>query len=200
MERHEGDTYDELRTVYRDESLSFRLSLSTLNSGQSIIQVSGLSLALVLAAKGAVDGYLTPGDFVMVSQYVTQVRVNVAFLSNFGSNSLLIQLFVPLANLGTTYRLLVRAATDIEKSMNILNTQPIVKDSENATTLHITEQQLIAKEKGTISFENVTFTYNTTENRIGGVRDLSFHVKPGQMLGIVGTSGSGKRYVFHFCS
>lgn len=43
--------------------------------------------------------------------------------------------------------------------------------------------------KGGISFENVTFSYNNKKNIL---KDISFYVKPGESLAIVGPSGGGK--------
>lgn len=62
MERYESDKFDELQETLRDETLSFRMSLNALNGGQTFIQVTGTSLALLLPAKGASRGLVTPGD------------------------------------------------------------------------------------------------------------------------------------------
>lgn len=147
-----------------------------LNLGQKVIQNTGTCLSLLLAARAAAHGNLTAGDFVMVSQFIGQ-------------------LFGPLAFLGTMYRMLVRSATDIEKSMDLFETESKVQDPDHATIMNITERDLVAKKKGSLTFENVTFKYETSDGRQGGVRNMSFHIKPGEMLGIVGSSGAGKRYV-----
>ncbi len=43
--------------------------------------------------------------------------------------------------------------------------------------------------KGEITFESVTFGYNRHQQVL---KDISLHIKPGEMIGVVGRSGSGK--------
>ncbi len=174
QEKYEVELYNDLQQVFRDKFLTFRISLNALNLGQDAIRVSGVSIALVLAAISAGTGQLTPGDFVMVSAYIAQ-------------------LFQPLAFLGTSYRVIVRASTDIEKCITLFDTRPIVVDSPGAKPLVIRENDLIKRRRGSIRFENVSFRYKTSDRDTGGVRNLNFHVEPGRMLGVVGSSGSGKR-------
>ena len=50
---------------------------------------------------------------------------------------------------------------------------------------------------GEIRFENVTFAYNSGEPIL---RDISFTVKPGQTLAILGATGSGKSSLVHLLS
>ncbi len=44
--------------------------------------------------------------------------------------------------------------------------------------------------KGAITFKNVSFTYKDT--KIKALQNISFHLNPGETLGIIGTTGSGK--------
>lgn len=46
------------------------------------------------------------------------------------------------------------------------------------------------KLEGSLNFEHVTFTYPTDEEPI--LRDISFEVQAGQMIGVVGATGAGK--------
>lgn len=48
-----------------------------------------------------------------------------------------------------------------------------------------------------ITFENVSFEYPGSQ---AGVKNLSFSVRPGEFLAIVGPSGSGKSTIFHLLS
>ncbi len=91
--------------------------------------------------------------------------------------------------MGTSYRIIVRASTDIEKCINLFETIPKVLDREDAVPVYISEEDLISKKKGEISFNNVSFTYKVDNLASGGIRNVTFTVRPGRMLGIVGASG-----------
>ena len=88
------------------------------------------------------------------------------------------------------YRVVVRAATDVEKCINLLETKPTVTDKEDAMDLSICEKDIMQKKAGTIEFRNVSFKYRSDSKIGGGINNVSFRVEPGTMLGIVGASGS----------
>lgn len=73
MEAEESANYEELQKKFQDEYIWFRVTLNSLNFGQSIIQTVGLGAAMIFAAKAASQGQLTPGDFVLVNSYVLQL-------------------------------------------------------------------------------------------------------------------------------
>lgn len=50
--------------------------------------------------------------------------------------------------------------------------------------------------QGAIEFENVSFKF-FEENELDVIKKVSFHIKPGQMVGIIGSTGSGKSTLFH---
>lgn len=51
----------------------------------------------------------------------------------------------------------------------------------------------ISKLKGDIEFKNVSFSYNLKEEAL---KEVSFHIKPNETVGIVGKSGAGKSTIF----
>jgi ABC-type multidrug transport system fused ATPase/permease subunit len=73
------------------------------------------------------------------------------------------------------------AVTSAQRVFEILDTDPEVKDAPEAITL--------PEIKGRIEFENVYFGYDHGPTVL---KDISFTVEPGQMVGLVGPSGVGK--------
>ncbi len=89
-------------------------------------------------------------------------------------------LFGPLGWLTRLPRMLMRLTTSLERIYDILDEEPSVAERPNAKPHEI---------KGDIRFENVTFGYQSYEPVLERV---SFEVKPGEMIGLVGASGTGK--------
>lgn len=88
------------------------------------------------------------------------------------------------------YNTVVRAATNVEKCITLLETTPKVVDREGAVPLQVSEQDISSKTTGELVFNNVSFRYKTDNGSIGGLRNVSFTVSPGRTLGIVGPSGT----------
>ncbi|WP_425363131.1 ABC transporter ATP-binding protein [Candidatus Tisiphia endosymbiont of Hybos culiciformis] len=70
----------------------------------------------------------------------------------------------------------------IKSSYNFINTISDVTDAENA--------KLLPRIKGDIKYQDVTFNYGSGGNNI--FDNLTLHIKAGERIGIVGTSGAGK--------
>lgn len=75
-----------------------------------------------------------------------------------------------------------RGMTGIERFYEILDTEFYIKDSENACELE--------NVKGEISFENVTFRYSRENGKV--LNNMSFKIKKGEKVALVGPSGGGK--------
>jgi ATP-binding cassette subfamily B protein len=129
---------------------------------------------MILASQGVVDGQLTLGDLVLI-------------------NTFLLQLYLPLGFLGFVYREIRHSLTDMERMFSLLehhNTEPTfasIPDFGNAPL--------------DITFDKVSFSYHP-ERQI--LKDISFSIKAGHKVALVGDSGSGKstlaRLLFKFYS
>jgi len=79
-----------------------------------------------------------------------------------------------------------RARASGRRVVEILEAEPTVKDSSSAKTL-LSDQRL----NGTIEFEGVYFKYSE-EQAENVLHDISFTAQAGQMIALVGGTGSGK--------
>lgn len=174
----EVEEYSTLVDNHRSASLALFYTLEFLNAGQHLVRVAGLSLGILIAVLGTVRSSprLTAGDVVLISSYIGQ-------------------LFQPLAWLGSSYRMIVNAFTDLEKVTKLLQESPDILDAADAEELKL-EPTTKTVPDAEILFENVSFAYKSKRSSQGGrIKSISFRVTPGKMLGIVGPSGCGKSTV-----
>jgi ATP-binding cassette subfamily B protein len=171
-ERWEGDRYDLSMSRYERASIRTYNSLAILNIGQTIIFTVGMTLCMLIAARGVTRGEMSVGDFVLV-------------------NAVFIQLYQPLNLMGMLYRELRQGLVDIESMFALLTQPPEVLDKPGALPLEVG--------KGEIQFRNVSFAYDAARPIL---HDISFEVPAGQMVALVGPSGAGKstisRLVYRF--
>ena len=90
-------------------------------------------------------------------------------------------LLSPIATIANEYTSGMRKLIDAEQLLMFFQEKPSVKDAEDA-------QELVVK-SGNIVFKDVSFAYESEKQALSNV---SVDVKPGQMIGLVGTTGSGK--------
>jgi ATP-binding cassette subfamily B protein len=91
----------------------------------------------------------------------------------------------PVTAIGWVTSIVQRAAASQTRLNEFLETQPKIK---NPTNQHF-------EYSGEITFKNVSFTY--PESGITAIKDISFDIKKGETLAIVGRTGSGKSSIIN---
>ncbi|HAR83247.1 MULTISPECIES: ABCB family ABC transporter ATP-binding protein/permease [Sulfitobacter] len=171
-EQREAQRYDAAMAGYEEAAIKTNYSLAFLNFGQSLLITCGLVGVMILAAIGVQNGDLTVGDFVMVNAYM-------------------VQLTVPLNFLGTVYREIRQALVDMGQMFTLLDQPAEISDKPDAPALQVFG--------GRVTLDNVRFGYDDDREILKGV---SIEAAPGEMVAIVGSTGSGKstigRLLFRF--
>lgn len=171
-EGHELGRYNHSLEEWEDAAVKSQTSLSALNVGQSAIIAAGVTLIMILAARGVVEGSLTIGDLVLV-------------------NAFLLQLFIPLNFLGIVYSQLKHSIADMQLMFDLLERRPEVEDRPDAMALQVGS--------GEVRFDRVSFGYDPQRPIL---HDVSFTIPAGHKVAVVGPSGAGKstlaRLLFRF--
>lgn len=118
---------------------------------------------------------LSLGTYLIIVHEMT-IGTLVAFLSYVAA------LFGPVNSLTNTYKVLRTASVSLEHIFDILDNQEYIGDKPNAIQ--------IDRIQGEIRFDHVNFRYGSSKTYL--LDDISFTIKAGQSVAIVGPSGSGK--------
>jgi len=127
----------------------------------------------------AVAGVLAFGVYQMASG-ATTVEKLVAVLVGLG-------LAAPKARaLGTLNNVVQEGLAALHRIFAVIDKKPTITEAKDAHELKDV--------KGTLEFNNVSFDY---EDGTQAIRDLSFKVKPGETIALVGPSGGGKSTIIN---
>ena len=163
QEEAELDGYTEKVTLWRGKSLATMRSFLGLSSGYSGLIAILNSTALVMAIVAVQQKQIAAGVVYLCVSYTFTVARQLWEMNSVGRN----------------YNRIMGDSYDM---VEILQLEPNVKDPVHPETSRIS--------RGSIAFENVTFSHDEQNNTL--FKNLSFSVKPGEKVGLVGHSGSGK--------
>ena len=171
-EDYEAQRYDQGLQRYENAAVRSQTSLSFLNTGQSLIIATAVTLILWRATEGVIAGTMSLGDLVLV-------------------NTFMVQLYIPLNFLGVIYREIKQSLADMERLFGLLDQNREVADSPTA-------RPLVTK-GAEVAFSHVEFSYETKRQILF---DVDFTIPAGTTTAVVGHSGSGKstlsRLLFRF--
>lgn len=111
---------------------------------------------------GTVDGRFTPGEMILLITLINTIRMPIFSMSYIVDN----------------YQ---RAVTGSYEFASVMEIEPVISDQPGASSIKI--------EKGEVVFDDVSFAYTKGQLVLKGI---SFVVKPGEKLALVGESGEGK--------
>jgi len=159
---------------------------------QALSDVSHATVSAALAAR-RVKSLLSPIVAITVALCTAVVLWRGAALILMGAMtvgaltvylSYLTKFFKPVKDLATTTNAIAQAAVGVDRVRAILDTDTILPERADAI-----EPRFL---KGDIVFDHVAFGYSEDAPVL---KDVSFHIEPGQLVGIVGPTGGGKSTV-----
>jgi ATP-binding cassette subfamily B protein len=162
QEENEIKKYKNAMLKWQKVAIKSFTTMTALNFAQGAVIAIGVTIILILASQGVVDKDLSLGDLIMIQ-------------------ALLLQLFLPLGNLGIVYRQIKHNFIDMNNMFDLLDKQSSIQDNQDCTDLVV--------KNATIEFKNVSFSYNDNQQVL---KNVSFSAEKGQKIAIVGKSGAGK--------
>jgi len=135
----------------------------------SIFLIVDIAIIALLAVGGwqINIGRMTQGDIIALIDYVAIISISLLLLSQI-------------------IAMLVRTGASIKRINAVLETEPSIKNPENPKIFKKIEYEAL------MEFNNVCFNYSFNPKEKSFIKDLSFKIYPGQTLGIIGGTGSGK--------
>ena len=161
-----------------EEEQLANVSSATVNAALAARRVKSLLSPVVAIAVALCTAIvLWRGAYLILAGVMTvgALTVYLSYLTKF---------FKPVKDLATTTNAIAQAAVGVERIRAILETDEIIPEREDAI-----EPRNI---KGEIIFQEVAFAYPGNPPVL---KEVSFHIKPGQLVGVVGPTGGGKSTV-----
>jgi len=119
----------------------------------------------------------------MISKGTATVGIIIAFIRYIR------RFWEPVSNLGNFYNSIINAMAYLERIFETIDEDPVVADLPGAVEM--------PQIKGAVEFENVVFSYDEGEVVLDNV---SFKVKPGETIALVGATGAGKSTIVSLIS
>lgn len=95
----------------------------------------------------------------------------------------------PIHNISNFYNQLVTNIAGAERIFEIMDTPPAIADEEGVMQM--------PEVKGEVTFEHVNFSY---DDKVKVLDDVSFRIKPGETIALVGPTGAGKSTIVNLIS
>ncbi|MGB4405764.1 MAG: ABC transporter ATP-binding protein [Sphaerochaeta sp.] len=170
-EEHETNKFKRVSTsIYEDSSKAEKIVAFNSPLMQGLMYISLLTISY-LGARLIVSGSMTTGQLMSFITYTSQILMSLMMLS---------MVFVMI----TISR---ASAFRIEE---VLAEKSDLFDKEGAIT---------SVADGSIDFEKVSFSYTKTEDKLC-LRDIDLHIKSGDVVGIIGSTGCGKTSLIQLIS
>lgn len=161
-QQHEGQKFSDQANLLYNEHIGVARQMAINLPLMLFLMSVPTVLILWYGGRQVINGAMTIGDLTSFILYLGMM-------------------VMPVRRLGMIGNLLSRTQSAGQRILEILDTESAVKEKPNAIEL--------GKVAGSISLEGVSFSYDSMSPTLD---NISFNVKPGALVALLGSSGSGK--------
>lgn len=161
-ERHEHRRFMTQGKTAVDARVRLTVWQTLFSLGVATATAAGTAAVLGFGAWHVLQNKITLGELTVLIYYIAAV-------------------YQPLESISTTVGHLHQQFVFFNAVLGTLGTKPEVRDSPDAID--------IERARGEIEFDDVSFSYS---GRVDTIQNVSFHIKAGQRVAIVGPTGAGK--------
>ena len=160
-EKDQFDKFTQVSDELLGENLYIGYAFSVMQPAMMLISYGAVFLSIWLVAGMAESDPSVVGSIASFVNYLSQIIFTIVMVGFLGNS-------------------VTRAMISFRRIREILDTEPAM------TFKDVEDEEL----EGSLSFENVTFTYSNDAEPI--LKDVSFDIAAGEMVGVVGATGAGK--------
>ena len=160
-EKDQFNKFTQVSDELLGENLYIGYAFSIVQPAMMLISYGAVFLSIWLVAGMAESDPSVVGSIASFVNYLSQIIFTIVMVGFLGNS-------------------VTRAMISLRRIREILDTEPAM------TFKNVEDEDL----EGSLSFENVTFTYPNDEEPI--LKDVSFDIVAGEMVGVVGATGAGK--------
>lgn len=167
-EDHEIGRFNKANTDLKDVNLKVQKLMATLSPILMLIMNGSVIAILLIGGREVEDaigviGGINVGDVMAALTYITQILMSMMMVS-------------------MMFQSLTRASASARRIIEVLDSDPAIVDAKQIPE---------TSETGSVKFDNVCFRYPNSAGR-PVLENVSFEVKKGENIAIIGATGSGK--------
>ncbi|MCI8272981.1 MAG: ABC transporter ATP-binding protein [Clostridia bacterium] len=166
-EEREENRFDEANKDLTKVNIFVNRTMSVMMPMLMLIMNSMSILIIWVGGHNIDQGVMQVGDMLAFIQYSMQIIMSFLMIS-------MISIMLP------------RASVSANRIMEVIETEPSIKDKEETKKLN-------PDKKGLVEFKNVSFRYPDADTEI--LEDINFTAEAGKTTAIIGSTGSGKSTV-----
>ena len=161
QEKEQFAKFTEVSDELLDQNLYIGYAFSVVEPFMMLVGYGAVFLSIWLVAGMVQSDPSVVGSIASFVNYLSQIIFTIVMVGFLGNS-------------------VSRAMISMRRIREILDAEPAM------TFKDVPDEELV----GSLSFENVTFTYPMDKEPM--LKDVSFTIEPGQMVGVVGATGAGK--------